>query len=110
MEKANEIIARANAAVNENEARRKGTADEESPSDANPDVDNLASPNLADDRVEPTQLLPFGLSASAIRYYTRVLAREEQIDWDEEREAQAALMGGGGGGGAADAAERLDMF
>lgn len=41
--------------------------------------------------IQPPQVLPQGLNEIAKRYYQRVLARGEGIDWEEEREAQRAL-------------------
>lgn len=38
-----------------------------------------------------SQWLPDGISPTAKRYYERVIARPESIDWDEEREAQRAM-------------------
>ncbi|GMK55110.1 hypothetical protein CspeluHIS016_0201660 [Cutaneotrichosporon spelunceum] len=40
---------------------------------------------------EGEPLLPEGISNVARRYYTRVVAKGESIDWEEEREAQAAM-------------------
>lgn len=37
------------------------------------------------------QWLPDGISPTARKYYERVAARPESIDWDEEREAQRAM-------------------
>lgn len=42
----------------------------------------------------PEHVLPRGLSEIARRYYARVLARGEVIDWEEERAAQQAMGGG----------------
>lgn len=43
---------------------------------------------------EPAEIppvFPAGLNHAALRYYRRVLARGEGIDWEEEREAQRAM-------------------
>jgi hypothetical protein len=40
---------------------------------------------------DPAPVYPTGLNTVAKRYYERVLARGEGIDWEEEREAQRAL-------------------
>jgi len=40
---------------------------------------------------EQENVYPEGLNAVARRYYARVMARGEGVDWEEEREAQRAL-------------------
>lgn len=40
---------------------------------------------------EPPTILPDGLLPEARRYYLRVIAKGEGIDWEEEREAQRAM-------------------
>jgi len=40
---------------------------------------------------ERENVYPEGLNAVAKRYYQRVMARGEGVDWEEEREAQRAL-------------------
>ncbi|WRT67357.1 uncharacterized protein IL334_004328 [Kwoniella shivajii] len=58
---------------------------------------NAHDPDLPQQNGGPTQTaerpleLPEALSVSARKYYLRVLARGEGIDWEEEREAQRAL-------------------
>jgi hypothetical protein len=42
-------------------------------------------------QLERPPVFPQGLGAQAKRYYERVLARGEGIDWEEEREAQRAM-------------------
>lgn len=42
-------------------------------------------------RRDRENVYPEGLNAVAKRYYERVMARGEGVDWDEEREAQRAL-------------------
>jgi hypothetical protein len=40
---------------------------------------------------ERENVYPEGLNDVAKRYYERVMARGEGVDWDEEREAQRAM-------------------
>jgi hypothetical protein len=40
---------------------------------------------------ERENVYPEGLNAVAKRYYQRVMARGEGVDWEEEREAQRAM-------------------
>ncbi|WVQ78569.1 hypothetical protein IAT38_000655 [Cryptococcus sp. DSM 104549] len=51
--------------------------------------DSNASPAPAVE--EPQINFPPGISLAAQKYYTRVMARGEGIDWEEEREAQLAM-------------------
>ena len=59
---------------------------------ASPTTPNVELPGSEPQARPPrAQILPPGLSQVARNYYTRVLARGEGIDWEEEREAQRAL-------------------
>lgn len=48
-------------------------------------------PDEAQGEGERENVYPEGLNAVAKRYYQRVMARGEGVDWEEEREAQRAL-------------------
>ena len=50
-----------------------------------------AAPGEVDEEGDRENVYPEGLNAVAKRYYERVMARGEGVDWDEEREAQRAL-------------------
>jgi hypothetical protein len=50
-----------------------------------------ATASAADGEGEQENVYPEGLNAVAKRYYQRVMARGEGVDWEEEREAQRAL-------------------
>ena len=53
-------------------------------------TDNQEGETVIDAPARPP-VLPPGLSSVAIKYYARVIARSEEIDWEEEREAQRAM-------------------
>lgn len=52
--------------------------------------EDTPSPAARPDGARP-HVLPAGLNEAAQKYYARVMARGEGIDWEEEREAQRAL-------------------
>lgn len=57
----------------------------------------------------PSPIMPRYLCVEAIAYYRRIIGTTERIDWEAERQAQAALLGNNGGANAADdAAEEND--
>ncbi len=76
----------------EEEAQRAEQAEQ-------PPTDNTVAVNASVERPPHPPVLPRGLSKSAERYYRRVLAKGDTVDWEEEREAQAALLREAGGGG-----------
>lgn len=53
-----------------------------------------AMPTQDESTARPENVLPRGLNEIAQRYYARVLARGEVIDWEEERAAQQAMGNG----------------
>jgi hypothetical protein len=50
-----------------------------------------SAPEGAEAEGQRENVYPEGLNAVAKRYYQRVMARGEGVDWEEEREAQRAL-------------------
>jgi hypothetical protein len=92
--KAAEEAAKANKerlASQESEDPRLDSASAEDTASAQPTVQQADPPHHP--------VLPRGLGKPAQRYYRRVLEKGETVDWEEEREAQAALMREAGGGG-----------
>jgi hypothetical protein len=63
--------------------------------------------NVASDQatVSPSPIMPRFLCAEAIAYYRRIIGTTERIDWEAERQAQAALLANNGGGANIDGAE-----
>ena len=63
--------------------------------------------NVAPDQAtaSPSPIMPRFLCAEAIAYYRRIIGTTERIDWEAERQAQAALLANNGGGANNDGAE-----
>lgn len=55
------------------------------------EIEGQGTTPQAEAPVPAPRVLPDGLGRVAKRYYERVMARGEGIDWEEEREAQRAL-------------------
>ncbi|KAJ9104505.1 hypothetical protein QFC21_002001 [Naganishia friedmannii] len=101
--------AAAEAAADAN-ARRAQAQDRET--DQNTSADNLPSSHHPTQPTQPQPtptsaataapeaVIPRNLSAASERYWRRVLARGETIDWDEERAAQERVLRAAGQGGA----------
>ncbi|KAJ9115040.1 hypothetical protein QFC22_005368 [Naganishia vaughanmartiniae] len=60
-------------------------------------------------RTAATAIIPRNLSSQSERYWRRVLARGETIDWDEERAAQERVLRAAGRGGAGQGEEEGGM-
>lgn len=77
--------------------RREGETEEAELSSGTPQPAPPAPP--AQTQPPAPAVIPRGLSASSERYWRRVLARGETIDWDEERAAQERALRAAGAGG-----------
>lgn len=112
------------AAIREREVHmrllsQKLTEAEQQEDPTNPATDDTTNDSLAP--ADPSSItdpspasavppvIPKNLGPRAQRYWARVLARGETIDWDEERAAQADLLGRAGGAQAAEE-EPMGLF
>jgi hypothetical protein len=80
------------------------TVGSQQPLDA-PQSDQPAPQTSDQAEVSPSPIMPRFLCAEAIAYYRRIIGTTERIDWEAERQAQAALLANNGGGGNNDGVE-----